>query len=511
MPEPDLLPHATPPEVPPGTLPPPASADPGPASPFLPRLFPLQGSRVTVMGLGLFGGGVGVTRYLVRQGADVTVTDLRPEKDLAESLAALDGYPVRLRLGGHEESDFTSADLVVVNPAVPRASPLLAAALGAGVPLETEMNLFFKLCPAPILGVTGSNGKTTTTALVGSILQRTGRRTWVGGNIGRSLLDVVEQIHAEGIVVLELSSFQLEDLAGVRKSPHVAVVTNLTPNHLDRHGTMAAYEAAKKNIIAFQTADDHAVLNADDATVLAWEGECRGAVRSFTRKGGRPKDGAFLDRGDLCVARGGGEFRRVLPASELRIPGLFNVENALAALAASIPYDVPDATAAAALSAFRGVEHRLEFVREALGVRYFNDSIATNPESTLAALETLEGPIVLLAGGYDKKLPVDKLVEGVSRRARAAVLFGATAPDLEARLRALGGACAVVRASSLAEAVDQARGIAVPGDIVLLSPAFASFDMFRNFAERGTQFKRLVNALPAEAETPRGADAGRSV
>ncbi|MBI5366882.1 MAG: UDP-N-acetylmuramoyl-L-alanine--D-glutamate ligase, partial [Planctomycetes bacterium] len=435
---------------------------------FVPDLLPLAGRKVTVMGLGLFGGGVGVARYLARQEADVTVTDLRPEKDLAESIAALAGYPVRFRLGGHDEQDFAAADLLVVNPGVPRSSPYIAAARAAGVPLETEMNLFFKLCPAPILAVTGSNGKTTTTALVGALLARTGRRSWVGGNIGRSLLDVVEQIHAEGIVVLELSSFQLEDLAALARSPHVAVVTNLTPNHLDRHGTMEAYAAAKKNIFAFQFEEDHLVLNADDPTVSEWAGEARGHVSWFSRK--RPvKDGAFLDGRDLCVAAGG-QMRRILPAADLQIPGGFNVENALAALAATLPYGLPDPGAAAALAAFRGVEHRLEFVREVAGVRFYNDSIATNPESTLVALETLPGPIVLLAGGYDKKLPLDALAGAVARRVKTAVLFGATGPALETKIRAAGGSCTLLRATTFPDAVSQARAAAVAGDTVLLSP-----------------------------------------
>jgi UDP-N-acetylmuramoylalanine--D-glutamate ligase len=436
----------------------------------------LSGARVTVMGLGLFGGGVGVTKYLVRSGARVTVTDQKGAHDLRESVAALDGLPVEMHLGGHREEDFRGADLVVVSPAVPADSPWPAMARGR----ETEMNLFFKACRArTICGITGSNGKTTTTALVGEILKRGPRRTWVGGNIGGSLLDRVDEIAPEDVVVLELSSFQLENLDALGRSPNVSIVMNLTPNHLDRHGSMEAYAEAKRVIVKHQRAGDVRVLNADDPIVRTWGG---GPTRYFSLRG--PCDGAWVTGERIHVGDD------VLDVSSRRLPGWFNLQNMSAAAAATAgAFDGWRDAAERALVEFAGVEHRLEFAGERGGVRFYNDSIATNPESTLAALDTLPGPIVILLGGYDKKLPFDALGKRVRERCRAAVLVGDTAEAID---RAIGKGILRVRTRTFEDAVHAARSLAREGDTVLLSPACASFGMFRNFAERGRRFKELI-------------------
>jgi UDP-N-acetylmuramoylalanine--D-glutamate ligase len=435
---------------------------------------------VTVLGLGLAGGGSGVARFLAKQGAKVTVTDQKNEAELKESVAELAGLPITFHLGGHRSEDFTAADLVVVNPAIPPTSPEVALAVANGIPLEAEMNLFLKRCPArTIVGVTGSNGKTTTTALIGEVLKRGRAKVWVGGNIGRSLLE--EPIAPDDVVVLELSSFQLENLDSIRRSPTVSVVMNLTPNHLDRHGTMEAYAAAKHVIVKHQCPEDVKVLNADDPLVAAFTSPSRTLTFSLRGKADAYAHGDLIETTALPVHVGG-----------RKIPGWFNLQNmAAATLAATAVW--PDAIYAArdVFVNFPGVEHRLELVGKFGGVKYYNDSIATNPESTIAALDTLEGGIVILLGGRDKNLDFTALGKRVAERVRVAVLLGETASKIAA---AIPAGPEVRRAATFEEAVAVAKRSALPGETVLLSPACASFDMFRNFAERGRRFKELVTS-----------------
>jgi UDP-N-acetylmuramoylalanine--D-glutamate ligase len=454
----------------------------------------LAGRRVTVMGLGLFGGGSGVARWLVAQGARVTVTDQKPEAQLRESVEELAGLPVAFRLGGHDERDFREADLVVFSPAVPPSHPLLALAPA----VDTEMNLFFKLCRArTCIGITGSNGKTTTTTLVGEILRRHPRRSWVGGNIGVSLLDRLDDIDADDLVVLELSSFQLEQLGALRRSPSIAVVTNLSPNHLDRHGTMDAYADAKRQILAHQRVGDFMVLNADDGRVRAFASASPAELLLFS-------DRSLVDPG-VSVVPGGLELRDGgLPcfidlARRRALPGRTNEQNMAAAAAAVYAVDrgAWEGWRSACEEVFRefpGVEHRLEFVAERGGVKYYNDSKATDAEATLAALETLPGPFLLILGGFDKKTPWDGLARGVAERpVRAVALYGQTAPALEAALRAAPRVPEIHRVATLEEAL---RVPARSGETVLFSPACASWDQFRNYVDRGRLFKALVAALP---------------
>lgn len=447
------------------------------------------------MGLGLFGGGVGLTKFLVRQGAQVTVTDLRKEANLQESLSALKKLPVTYKLSGHAEADFTQAELIFVNPAVPKESPYLALARKQGIPLDTEINLFFRLCPCPIIGITGTNGKTTTTALTGAILKKTGRSVWVGGNIGQdSLLDKIEKISAGDLAILELSSFQLEDLAAIKKSPWLSVVTNLQPNHLDRHKTMAAYTGAKKNIISYQGSNDLTVLNADDPEVKKWSSECAGKIIWFSRQE-EVTNGAFL-RDNTFWLRQTGQTDRICLAKETRLPGDFNQENILAAAAIAGSIGIKAEMIASAIREFKGVEHRLEFVTEKKGVKYYNDSIATNPDATIAALNAMTGPTILIAGGYDKNLPFDKLAPVIKQKTRSVILLGATAGKIESLLKKQGETAEITRVSSLNEAVQTGQQQSRQGDTVLFSPACASYDMFRNFAERGQLFKKAVQELP---------------
>ena len=462
--------------------------------PFIRDLPRLEGRRVTVMGLGLFGGGVGITRFLVRAGAKVTVTDLRSREDLEESVRALEGLPIEFRLGVHDERDFREADLVIVNPAVPLDSPYLAHAPG----LESEINLFIKQCRAGcIVGVTGSNGKTTTTTLIGEILRRGPRKVWVGGNIGGSLLDSLDRIRADDVVVLELSSFQLEHLAALERSPNVGVALNLTPNHLDRHGTMEAYAAAKRNIVAHQGEGDWKVLNADDPEVLKFESDAPSRNVRFSGRE-RPRRGTLGEGDTVTLYTTGSTF--TIDVSRRKMVGGFNLLNMAAAAAASFfaagaRWEGWREASEEVFNTFPGVEHRLEFVAERGGVRYVNDSKATDPEATIAAIGTLPGSLVLVLGGFDKKVSFEGLARAIAGASvRTCILMGQTASAIESALKASSRPPEIIRAASLQEAMD------VPvsrGETVLLSPACASWDMYRNYEERGRSFKGLVGALPA--------------
>ncbi|MBN1943667.1 MAG: UDP-N-acetylmuramoyl-L-alanine--D-glutamate ligase [Phycisphaerae bacterium] len=428
----------------------------------------LAGRRVSVIGLGRFGGGVGVTRWLCSQGAVVTVSDQSDESQLADSVAQLAGLDVALHLGGHREEDFLQADLLVVNPAVPKDHPLLAEAIRANVPRTTEINLFLQRCPAPVAGVTGSVGKSTTTAMLGAILSRR-FTTHVGGNIGRSLLETLPEIQPDHVVVLELSSFQLEDTPLVRVSPHVALVTNLLPNHLDRHGTMASYTDAKKNIFRFQNPDDVLILNRRDEVLCTWAGEAKGKVSYFNED----DDESF----------------------ELLLPGEHNQANAQAAFAAAAALGASREDAAQALREFTGLPHRLQFVRETRGVRYYNDSKCTTPAGAIVALRAFEPRrVILLAGGYDKGTAFDELGAEICSRAKAVIAFGATRGKILVAVERLRTSPVPLAqdVEDLSVAVSAAREIAEPGDVILLSPACASYDQFTNYEQRGLAFVQLV-------------------
>ncbi len=388
-----------------------------------------KGARVTVMGLGLFGGGVGAARFAVQQDAKVTVTDLRSAEQLTESLDALNGLPIRYVLGRHEEADFEGADIVIASPAVPVQSPFLARARDAGAHLTTEILLVAERCRGNVIAVTGSNGKTTTTSLIGAILSIHDARTVTGGNLGKSLLETVDQIAPGTPVVLELSSFQLEWLGPVHWYPHVAVITNLTPNHLDRHGTFASYVEAKRQIVAYQPAEAHAVLNARDENVRALRSMTSARVHWFDSANAL-QDGTWLEEGNV-VSSIRGPVHYVMPASEVPLPGAHNLENVLAAVAATEIMGVPVPAIRSAVSSFRPVEHRLELVRTVNGVRYFNDSIATTPESAICALRAFpEKTLLLIAGGYDKKTPFDSLGAEIAKRAAALITVGATSDKI---------------------------------------------------------------------------------
>lgn len=465
-----------------------------------PRPTTWHGTRVTVMGLGSFGGGVGLTRYLVSQGALVTVTDLQQAAALAGSLHALDGLPIRFVLGEHHDEDFMNTDVVFVNPAVPLDSSYVQCARQYEVPLDSEMNLFVRQCSGRIIGLTGSVGKTTTTALLGSILQLHDPRTLVGGNIGGSLLSRLTDITPETLVVLELSSFQLEQLDWLSYSPPVAIVLNLAPNHLDRHGTMEAYQQAKEVILAHQTPADTAVLNWDDATVRRMA--ARGHGQRLYYSVYEPLEEGVWQHGTTLVMSRAGQRTVLCEQRDLPLRGAHNFSNAAAATAAATALGVPPVMIVEGLRRFQGLPHRLELVATKDDVAYYNDSKATTPVSTICALQAFEQPVILLAGGYDKGTPFEELGHIIHKRAKAALLYGKTAPKLAAALAQAASAAPtqpaplVQQLPTLAAALQQATTLACAGDVVLLSPACASYDQFLHYEARGEHFRQLVQAFP---------------
>ncbi len=458
------------------------------------RQLDLRGKRVLVMGLGTRSGGLGVTRWLVAQGAEVTVTDLRSAEELRSSLEVLRDLPVRFVLGEHRREDFEQAEIVVRNPAVPRESPWLALARAAGARIEMEMTLFFRVCPAPIIGVTGTKGKTTTATLCATILRQWKPETVLAGNLGRSVFEVFPAIAPDTPVVLELSSWQLEGLDEQGMSPDIAVLTTISPDHLDRYPSFEAYVDAKRAIARHQRPGDWFVVNRDDPVAWSCRGIAPGRVIAFGEDDGA-SEGAFY-QGDRLIWRFANREEELLHRKEIPLPGDHAVSNALAAAAAALLRGATLEHARAGLRGAEPVPHRLEFVASVNGVEYINDTAATAPVAVLAALETFRGrPIVLIGGGAAKGVSLAGLAQVVAARARAVVLLDGTAtPEYKAALEN-AGACVFGPYRSMEEAVHQAARLAKPGDVVLLSPGCASFGLFRDEFHRGEAFRAAVRQL----------------
>ncbi|MCB9898104.1 MAG: UDP-N-acetylmuramoyl-L-alanine--D-glutamate ligase [Planctomycetes bacterium] len=456
----------------------------------------LAGARALVLGLGRFGGGLGAARWLLSQGARVTVTDRLPREALVVPATELERAGARLVLGGHEGVDLASTDLLVVNPAVPLSAPLVRAARAAGVPVTSEIALLLERWPGPVLGVTGSNGKSTTVCLAKALLSAAGVEAWEGGNLGGSLLPRLATAGPRTAAVLELSSFMLELLPELGLGPDVAIVLNVTPNHLDRHGTMDAYTAAKAGILVRARA---AVLNADDPrTSIMGLGRPLRALRFGVA--GRDRDLGVDPAGHLVDASG----RRVVASSEVPLPGRMNrVDLAAAILAAGELLDDRErvlAAVPAALSGFRPPAHRLQLVDERLGVRWIDDSVSTTPESTAASLEAIGGPCLLVAGGHDKGLDPRPLLDAARGRARIVLTVGEQGGPLAMALNREGIPAEQVH--TVEAAVLRAARLARVGDTVLLSPGYSSHDQFANYEARAEAFARAVARLalspPAE-------------
>ncbi len=440
------------------------------------------------MGLGTFGGGVGVAEFLADHGARVTVTDLKTEKELSKSIDALRGRGIRFVLGGHRIEDFTGAEMVVASPAAPRNSEFILAARTAGVELHTEIGLFVERCPAQICGVTGSNGKTTTVSMLGAILAESGLAHHVGGNIGKSLLAALPEITPDARVVLELSSFQIEWLDELGWSPRIAALLNIMPNHLDRHGTFEEYANVKGKLLDHQNPDDIAVLNADDPASSSMERRARGRFLWFGNE--LPGDGVAMNDGWI-VHRQQGSMERIFDAACLHIPGRHNIQNALAAAACALLMGIDAKSISRGLGSFRGVPHRLELVGTIDGVAYYNDSKATTPEAAAAGVGAFEcREVFAIFGGYDKGVSFDRMAREIAGKASWAALIGVTAPHIHRSLDAAGVPSSIY--GSFEEAFDACAARARSGDVVLLSPGCASYDMFNNYEERGDRFRELV-------------------
>lgn len=452
--------------------------------------------RVTVMGLGRFGGGVGVTRWLARQGARVLVTDQSPSDKLADSVSQIADCGAELVLGTHREQDFRDTDLVVVNPAVPPSSPFLSAASASGVPVTTEINLFVQRCRATTIGVTGSVGKSTTTAMIGHVLERTlsGRRVCVGGNLGISLLDELPRIGTEDVVVLELSSFQLERTPAIRWSPHIAVITNLAPNHLDWHGSFEAYADAKFNIAEFQSVSRDSIVIRSTLTPdyrrrfgenqRLWElhSERPGEIRVRKMPLGPGRNWLFDEARDFDLRLDG----------TLATPGLHNVENAAAACTVAFVMGVKVEIASEVVRTFTGLPHRLQRVAQREGVAYYNDSKSTTPEAAITAMNAIDSPLLLILGGYDKGIDLTPAIEMAASKAKFTACVGQTGTAIREKIRTYGADAEYF--DQFEAAVHECRRRAVAGDVVLLSPACASWGMFTDYRERGDLFTRLVQS-----------------
>ncbi|MDG2387959.1 MAG: UDP-N-acetylmuramoyl-L-alanine--D-glutamate ligase [Planctomycetaceae bacterium] len=449
----------------------------------------LNDIRVTVMGLGRFGGGTGVIRFLVNQGARVTVTDLKPADDLADSLELISDLELAaVHLGGHHEQDFSDTDLLIVNPAVTRDSKWLQLAKDANVPLSSEIGLFLQFNPANVIGVTGSNGKSTTTALIHHFLKEAGIKAHLGGNIGGSLLNSLDEIEASDWVVLELSSFQLAALDQMFCSPNFAVITNFTPNHLDWHGSIEDYRRAKQTILRWQCSTGHAVLPLEDPHVSHWPVHSDPIWFALEDTGGR---GVYQSGcGKQIIYRTKNNETRWDVTELNHLPGKHNLRNILAACATALSAGVPGETINQSLSTFRPLPHRLEYVGEFAGRRFFNDSISTTPESTIAALDAFHEPIVLLAGGYDKQVDLTPMSARIAEKTKAVSLMGQTGNRICEQMNEAAAPktvnCAVHE--SFEDAFHWAITQSYPGDIVLLSPGCASYDWFQDFRDRGEQF-----------------------
>ena len=449
----------------------------------------LRNKRVLVVGLARTG--MATALFCAAQGARVTATDTRTESELDAAVAELRKAGVGLELAGHRQELIQGADLIIPSPGVPADAPLLQSARSKGVTIWSEIELASRFLKGRLIGITGSNGKTTTTSLIEHILRKAGFSTILAGNIGTPLISFVDKTSDKTITIAELSSFQLELVEKFR--PNISVFLNLTPDHLDRHHTLESYAAAKARIFENQTEADSAVLNADDPGTTPYA-PAKPQLFWFSRKQ-RVAQGAFVTGNDILFRCEGTE-EKVLKLADIPLAGSHNVENVLAAVAAARLAGAQPAAVAKGVRSFAGVEHRLEFVAEIGGVRFYNDSKATNVDATLKALDAFPGRILIILGGKDKGSDYTVLQPRLREKAILALLIGAAAGKIE---KQIAGSVAIEQAGTIERAVETAANAARPGDVVLLAPACASFDQFQNYEHRGRVFKELVHQLERQA------------
>ena len=467
------------------------------------------GKSVLVMGLGRFGGGVDVAKFACEADGKVTITDLASADKLRSSVKKLEEFSnIEFHLGSHEVSDFEQADIIVANTAAPNDNEFLRIARRHNKFITSQISIFFELCQATIIGITGAAGKSTTAALAAYLLKNARyeirntkyENVWLSGNIGNEpLLAVIDRISTDDLVVLELSSFQIEQLEQIQKGPKVALLTNLTPNHLDRYGTFAAYCAAKENIFKFQKLDEKfpavSIFNTEDKIGNEW-------FEKYKK-----------DVGRICIKFSADDVDEEI-RQRFGLPGRANLSNLAAAIAIARHFGVDDEQIRNCVAEFRQLPHRLELVAEINGVSCYNDSKATTPQSAIASLEAFDQPAIIIAGGYDKNLPFDEFGEKIARKAKAAVLIGQTAQKIAKAIQSAKKSLRAKRSNlnlrdtkyeirdtkieivdSLTKAVELAKNLAVSGDVILLSPGCASYDMFDNYQQRGKAFIRLVRAI----------------
>jgi UDP-N-acetylmuramoylalanine--D-glutamate ligase len=447
----------------------------------------LKNKRVLVVGLGK--SGIAAARFLKARGAQVTVSDIRPAGLISELPALLDAG-IMVETGSHGILTFRRQDLIVVSPGVPSNTPELTTVRAMGIPIIGELELGSEFLQGQVVAITGSNGKTTTTTLIGEIFKASGKPTLVGGNIGRPVVDMVAESTPGTWSVLEVSSFQLETIQAFKA--RIALVLNITPDHLDRHGSFEAYAAAKTRITENQNSDDFLILNAEDEPTKLVAAKTKAQIYWFSPRR-QVKQGAFVHGESILFrAKEGGDVEPIMPVAEIPLAGAHNVENVLAAVCAARLAEVEAHVIREAVAAFHAVEHRLEFVRELNGVRWFNDSKATNVDATAKAVEAFPGGIWLILGGKDKDSDYSTLSPLLRARVKAVITIGSAAEKIESQL---AGVVKIERTGTMERAVAWARNEAKAGDVVLLAPACASFDQFENYEHRGRVFKQLVGAL----------------
>ncbi len=447
------------------------------------------------MGLGLHGGGLATVRWLLEQGAHVLVTDIRDESTLAPTMQKLKTKKnITWILGKHRLQDFRNADCIIKNPGVPRRSKYLTAARKSGVPIETDVSIFLRRSSGTIIGITGTKGKSTTATLVYQLLHAAGKPAILAGNIRIPPLTVLKKVTTETLVVMELSSWQIEDSAHVKSSPSVAVITNVLPDHLNRYGSMKTYAAAKALIVRHQTKSDIAVLNYDNAYTRAIGGQVPGQRLWFTQRNLSEQNAVYM-RGNRIYYRHQGISQFVCFAKDIRLPGKHNIANALAAIAVAKQHGVTSSVIKRVLRSFKGVPYRFELVRKWKGTAWYNDTTATAPDAAIAALNNFQKKVILIAGGADKKMPYHELAKHIKQKVKYLILLEGTATEkILIQLRKVGFTAYEI-VESMEHAVRQAQARTKKGDAVLLSPAAASFGMFVNEFDRGDQYKKQVKQL----------------
>lgn len=468
------------------------------------KLSDFKNKRITVMGLGIVGGGVGVVKFLTKAGAKVLITDLKTKKDLKSSLKKIKNLPVKLILGRHRKEDFINTDMIIRNPSVPDNSPYLKIAQNNNVLIETDVGIFFELCPAPITGVTGTKGKSTVVTLIYLLLKSKYSDVVLAGNIGTSPLESLKKIKKSSKVVLELSSWQLEGLKVHQKSPKAALITNIYPDHLNRYKNLREYINSKKIIFLFQKPKDFLFLNYDDKVLRKFSKSARSKTYFFSKSKilKNFKKAAFVENNEIFFGK---EKKSIFNLKNLKLSGEHNISNVLAALSVAKLYEVPSKNIQMVLREFRGLAGREELIAEIKGIKYFNDTTATMPDAVIRAIKTLglkfpKSKIILIAGGQDKNLNYKHLAQEISKKVSYLILFpGSASVKIKKELKAFKHPKLLSsinsEINSMKKAVKLASKLSERGDIVLLSPGAASFNLFKNEFDRGEQFNKIVEKL----------------